>query len=373
MCSFSCPVAHESARETLTPWGKMSLAAATVPEAPRGPPLPRKLEVLAEKALRLVSTEERRPLDAEGAEAFYGCTGCLRCRSFCDHRNDVPHALYEARAHAASRNLAPAAARAVADRFARSRHAQGDELPAALTRLADSHPSPPGATSVVFAGCEAPISSPQSVSSFVKAASALKVSLGVASDPLCCGRPLFEAGWRDAFRAHVSDAWARLGDREVVTPSAACARALTEYAREVGVEPRGAVVHATTFLARRLGPEVQGRPLDLSVAYHDPCHLVRGLGEEEAPRRLLRAALATPLKEAASHGAESDCCGAGGLVPRTYPDLARAMAMTRADELREAGAQTVATACPACRGALEGAGLRVVDVSELVARWLGVE
>lgn len=371
MCRFSCPVSLESSRETLTPGGKMTLASLTVPDASRGPSLPAPLAALARRAKKLVDSGPKRELDADTAEAFWGCTGCLRCRTWCEHENDVPTALAQARAYAVERGLAPAAATLVADLFQRQGHAAGEGLREALDLLADELPANAASTTVLFAGCEAPMSSPQSIRSTAAAARRLGAPLGVAREPLCCGRPLLEAGRPDAFRKHVARTWAQLGDREVVTGSAACARALSEWAREHGVEPRGPVVHTTVFLARRLGPDVQAKPLPGSVTYHDPCHLVRGLGESDAPRRLLRAAIEGDIIEPQSTLDEANCCGASGLVPRTFPQLARAMAMTRADEMRKTGAQRVTTACPACRDALAGAGLDVVDVAELVDEWLG--
>jgi Fe-S oxidoreductase len=282
----------------------------------------------------------------------------------------VPRALYRARAAAAEAEVAPAAARAVADRFQRHGHARDEDVSTVLTNVAGGHVDPIGATSVLFAGCEAPSTTPGAITSVLEVAKKLRSPVALERRAICCGRPLFEAGYRDAFREHVRQTWEQLGEREVVMLSAACARALTQWAEEVGVEPLGSVLHATTFLARRLGPEIQAPPLKLDVTYHDPCHLGRGLGEYEAPRLLLKAALDQPLIEAVSHRATADCCGASGLLPRTYPEAARAIAMTRADELRETNASVVASACPACTGALRGAGLAVMDVAEIVATWL---
>lgn len=370
MCRFSCPVGLESARETLTPGNKMTLASLVVPDGARRRALPGALESLVRRARELVEQEPTRALDADTAEAFWGCTGCLRCRTWCEHENDVPHALYEARAYAAAQGLAPAGANAVAELFARQGHAMGPELGDALRLLADDLPANPASTTVLFAGCEAPVYNPNAIRAAVSASRKLGAPLGVAREPLCCGRPLYEAGRTDAFREHVGRTWALLGGREVVTGSPVCARALGEWARQVGVEPRGPVVPTSVYLARRLGPDVQAQPLPGSVSYHDPCHLIRGLGEGDAPRRLLRAACAGELIEPESTMNEANCCGASGLLPRTMPDVARAMAMTRADEMRRTGARRMATACPACRDALGKAGLDVVDVAEVVDEWL---
>lgn len=371
LCRFSCPVGHESSRETLTPWGKMTLLSLSVDGARASLGLPGPLEGLARKAREVVNPSRFRELDADAAETFYGCTGCQRCQTFCEHGNDVPHALYQGRAAAVERGLAPAAARSVADTFKRQGHAQAGDVAAAVQALAGEHRDEPDASSVLFAGCEAPMTSPSSIRAGLSAARKLGAPLALGRGAVCCGRPLFEAGYRDAFKAHVQEVWGTLGEREVVMPSAACARALTEWAREVGVEPQGPVVHITTYLARRLGPHVQEPQLEGSVTYHDPCHLGRGLGEYEAPRRLLGAALAGGVKDVFESRERSDCCGGSGLLPKTYPEIAKAMAMTRADELRQSGVNQVVTACPACRESLRAAGLQVQDVAEVVDEWLG--
>jgi Fe-S oxidoreductase len=371
LCRFSCPVGHESSRETLTPWGKMTLLSLSS-EAPRTSfGLPGPIESLARRAREAVSPTHHRELDADAAEAFYGCTGCLRCQTFCEHENNVPHALYQGRAVAVERGLAPAAAKSVADRFKRQGHAQPGDVAAAVEALASEHRDEPDASSVLFAGCEAPLTSPSSISAALSAARKLGAPLALARGMGCCGRTLFEAGYREAFKEHVQEVWAVLGEREVVLPSAACARALTEWSREVGVEPQGPVVHITTYLARRLGPHVQAPQLPEAVTYHDPCHLGRGLGEYDAPRRLLTAALAGGVKDVQDSRERSDCCGGSGILPLTYPEIAKAMAMTRADELRQAGTGQVVTACPACRESLRAAGLQVQDVAEVVDEWLG--
>ena len=54
LCRFGCPVAEAEARETVTPWGLMTLAD----DVRRG----------------------RRPLDAAAADVWARCTGCGRCR-----------------------------------------------------------------------------------------------------------------------------------------------------------------------------------------------------------------------------------------------------------------------------------------------------
>jgi Fe-S oxidoreductase len=375
-CRDACPVAHESARETLTPRAKMSFVAMTVGRATPAvdglaSKLPSLLGTLAEKARGLVAPPAGRALDAEIAETFYACTGCGQCREACDHDNDVVGTLYAARAEAGARGLAPAGASEMVARVARSGHPIPGDLAAALERLGEENASVTRGVAVLFAGCEAPLRTPSVVAAGLRAAAALRAPLAFPTEALCCGRALLEAGELEGFRDQVQKTWARLGEREVVALSPACARALLEGARVAGVEPRGPVVHITTYLTRHLGPQTQFPALPGRALYHDPCHLGRGLGEYEAPRRLLELALTGGVAEPPRTRSQADCCGATGLLTETFPETARAMAMARADELRAAGGGLqIMTACPSCRTTLTTAGLDVRDVVEMVDEWL---
>jgi Fe-S oxidoreductase len=366
LCAASCPVSHATARATHTPGGKMSLVALTLrahrsSELTRAA-LPGPLASLARKALQLVETPPPRALDADVAETFYACTGCRRCEEACDLGHDVTDTLWQARAAAAEAALMPPGAHALVERFARQGHAGASSLADRTAALSDDD-ADARSPAVLLPGCLAPVEAPSVVAAALAATRSLGAPLALAREPLCCGRPLRDAGARDAFRAHLDQVRTRLGRREVVVLSPACAEALTTGAAEVGVPLDGAVVHVADYLGGRLTGVPP--PSAASVVWHEPCRVARGSEDRASARRLLAAAVATVRAPAAA-----GCCGAGGLLPETFPAAARAMAMEEADELRAAGAGTVAVAAPECRRALAAAGLDVVDVVELVERWL---
>jgi len=152
----------------------------------------------------------------------------------------------------------------------------------------------------------------------------------------------------------------------LVLLSPGCARAVRE--RWPALPDGSRVEHVTTYLSRALAarPDLRDRPpLPESAAYHDPCELARGLSELTAPRALLAAAV-EEVREPLRCGADTACCGANGLLPRTMPAVADAIAEDRRRELDACGAHAV-TASPACSSAL-GAE----DVVSVLARWLGV-
>ncbi|HVH51906.1 MAG TPA: (Fe-S)-binding protein, partial [Gaiellaceae bacterium] len=118
----------------------------------------------------------------------------------------------------------------------------------------------------------------------------------------CCGQPAFNAGHHRA-AGRLARTFARVFsyDRPVVCPSGSCAAMVAHHLPELaGCEPFE-VWELSSFLDRR-GAEPPARNDGLRLAYHSSCHLMRELGVDEAPRRLLERT-----------GAE--------LVPLQRPDL----------------------------------------------------
>jgi len=360
----------ESSRETLSPNALMSLVPLGLGDGGVTARLPAAMERLARRAGALLMGPADDGLDADRAELLYGCSGCLACRDACDHGNDVPQAVFAARAGAWREGLAPAGVQAMHRRFgAEGAPARGAELAAAMSMLAAESPSVPDAPRL-WAGCETPVEAPDSVRAALRISRRLAAPLSLAVGPLCCGRPLYEAGDREGFARHVATVWHQLREGDVVVLSPGCGEALSTLAREVGVEPRGSVTHLVVHLSACVPGHGGPPPLAGSVTYHDPCRLGRGQGVWSAPRRLLSLALLKGVQEPAETRELAGCCGGGGLLPLAHPEVARGMAMRRADMLRETGADRYVTACSGCRRTLSAAGLPVVDVVDIVAEWL---
>jgi len=65
-----------------------------------------------------VVAEGTHPLEGSTAEAFWACTGCMRCRTYCVHENEVASALRSGRAESLAADLGPPAAREAIDGYA---------------------------------------------------------------------------------------------------------------------------------------------------------------------------------------------------------------------------------------------------------------
>ena len=90
--------------------------------------------------------------------------------------------------------------------------------------------------------------------------------------------------------------------------------------------------------------EYLGR-LPYRVSYHDPCHMVRGQGISEQPRKLLKMIPGvefTEMKDA------NVCCGSAGSYCITHYDTAIKINNHKVKNIQAADVEYVATGCPTC-------------------------
>jgi Fe-S oxidoreductase len=290
----------------------------------------------------------------------------MRCKTFCDHDNEVARALGAGRAEALSRGTAPKAARAVVEKHAeRSARAKksGDARFAARTDLASDVVFAPGCT-----GCRV---APGEAEAELHAIDALTGAEARVVYDRCCGLPLLEAGDREGFaksaRAFLS---ALDGAKRAVFSDPGCLHALVKIAPTLGVtHTDGLVLEHTSELAARHLDRIDTVTIDEGpLRYHDPCRLGRGLGVYEAPRAVLAKIAGRPPGELHERRERAECSGAGGQLPRTDRASAEAIARERARDHALAGGGVLVTACPASKRAMSSAGIDTLGFGELLSR-----
>lgn len=268
-----------------------------------------------------------------------------------------------------------------------------------------------GTETLFYAGClpdgESQFRLPRIALQILKAA---QVNVGVLGEnERCCGSLAYEVGERDisvaAIKANI-ESFNSLRIKELVTSCAMC------YGMFKGVYPAyGAlnfkVFHIVEYIDHLIteGKLKFEKPVDLSVTYHDPCHLGR-LGEPyvhwegtrtnfgrlvppkefrrgtfgvyEAPRNVLKSIPGVRVVEMERVRENAWCCGAGGGVREGYKDFAVWTAQQRLDEARAAGVTELVTTCPHCEqnfrnaARANGTDIKVHDILDLVAASLGV-
>ncbi len=119
-----------------------------------------------------------------------------------------------------------------------------------------------------------------------------------------------------------------------------------------------AIEHHTELLARHQAQLPAGDGAG-QIVYHDPCYLGRYRGVYDQPREVL--ANGGKLVEAEKHREKSFCCGAGGGMMFMGEEDGKRVNLTRAQQLVDTGADTVAVACPFCQSMFRDALTQVTD------------
>jgi glycolate oxidase iron-sulfur subunit len=172
----------------------------------------------------------------------------------------------------------------------------------------------------------------------------------------CCGALSVHTGRESEgqdYARKLVDAFEGSGVEYVVVNSAGCGSAMKEYAALLADDPAYAErakgfsdrVRDVAEILDELGPVAARHPLDLTVAYHDACHLGHAQGVREQPRRLLRAIPGLELKEIAE---PELCCGSAGIYNILNPDTATQLGDRKAANILATGAQVLVTANPGC-------------------------
>jgi glycolate oxidase iron-sulfur subunit len=196
----------------------------------------------------------------------------------------------------------------------------------------------------------------------------------------CCGALSLHAGRAAEARAFAKRTIESFADVDVVVVNAAgCGSAMKDYGDVLADEPEWAerarefsakTRDLTEYLAE-LGPRATRHPLEMTVAYHDACHLAHAQGVRAQPRDLLRAIPGLELLEPPDW---EICCGSAGIYNLVQPRAARELGERKARAILAAEPDVVATANPGCAVQLGAAlrrlgrgDLRIVHPAELVA------
>jgi len=207
---------------------------------------------------------------------------------------------------------------------------------------------------------------------------------------LCCGAPQDDQGDREQvrrFARHNIALFEGVGELDViVSDCAACSGMLKEY---------GELLHDDTQFAPRARAFSQqirdifewydeigiatGRgkgPVPIPVTIHDACHLANAQGVRAPQRNLLSRIQSVRVVEMQDPSA---CCGSAGIYNITHPEMADKRLGRKLDNIQATGAEVVVTDGPGCLLQLRAAvrendtNVQVKHISELVEQALGEE
>jgi len=172
----------------------------------------------------------------------------------------------------------------------------------------------------------------------------------------CCGQPAINAGFVKQARDVAKHFIEVFGDDEaVVSPSGSCVCTVKYHYPELLCDEPSWLRRAEDLAARTcelsqyivdvLGVEDLGAAYAGKVAYHESCHILRGLGVSEQPKKLISKVKGAELT--ALPFAES-CCGFGGEFALNYPDISEAMVQGKCENYLASGADLLLLCEPGC-------------------------
>jgi len=226
----------------------------------------------------------------------------------------------------------------------------------------------------------------------------------------CCAGRAYQMGFEDEFTERASaniKAFEKAGVETILTPCSDCYHTFKRLYAKRGMQVE--VLHIVEYFDRLIseGKLKFPKSVDLTITYHDPCHLGRqgepfvpwegkekkirnqihtwdpprpryngAYGIYDAPRNILKAIKGIQLVEMERIREYSWCCGAGGGCSETNKEFSRWTAGERISEASATGADALVTACPWCESNFKdavdenGRSIQVFDILDLVKQAL---
>lgn len=223
---------------------------------------------------------------------------------------------------------------------------------------------------------------PQVGESVVRVLRRLGVDVTFNPAQTCCGQPAFNTGYPGEAREVAARVLDLFDDAEyVVAPSGSCTSMIRVFYPELFAHDpvrfrkaellRPRFFEFSEFLVNVLKVEDVGASFPRRVAYHDSCHLLRELGIEEQPRKLIRAVHGLEFLELEDHQL---CCGFGGTFSVKFPEVSVAMGEDKLRAAAAAGAEVLVANDSGCLMHLDGLihrqglPLKTMHLAELLAK-----
>jgi glycolate oxidase iron-sulfur subunit len=291
------------------------------------------------------------------AEHFDRCLGCMACVTACPSGVQYDRLIESTRAEVEQRHRRSASERVLRSAiFTVFPHRRRLRAALALRRLPAPGPlaplqalAPPrlepewppehipgnGPRIAVVAGCVQSVVFGKVNEATARVLAAEGYDVHVPRAQGCCGALHAHAGriGEGVARAHALEL-DLAGYDAVVTNAAGCGSHLKDHGNANVVD-----------VSELVTGEAERRPLDLRVAFQDPCHLKHAQRIESQPRTMLRTIPGLELLEPAE---QEMCCGSAGIYNLVQPDAATELGDRKAQRILDTTPDAYASGNPGC-------------------------
>ncbi len=192
------------------------------------------------------------------------------------------------------------------------------------------------------------------------------VDYHILDDEACCGSVLLRTGFVEDAKKQIAKNTEVLKGEKIITSCAGCFKTLSQDYEGLDV------IHISQLLDELIkNGKLKLNKSDVNVTYHDSCHLGRHMEVFNEPRDVIKAI--ANLVEMENIKENSLCCGAGGGVKSAYPEIADEMAKARISQAKDTNCKTLITPCPFCKLNLKNDDLEVLDLTEFLVKYGGVD
>lgn len=221
----------------------------------------------------------------------------------------------------------------------------------------------------MLAGCVMALTHAETLEATVRVLTRNGIEVHVTGGQGCCGALNTHSGEPDSaieMAKQNIDSFLSINPDAIVSASAGCGAAMKDYGELLANEPSyiekaNQVAELTKDIHELLVDfefEAPTKPLNVTVTYQDPCHLMNVQRITDAPRSILNS---IPGLNLVDLGEAAMCCGSAGTYSITQREMSAQLGKRKARNVVATGADIVATGNPGCAMQLDFALTQVAS------------
>jgi glycolate oxidase iron-sulfur subunit len=202
-----------------------------------------------------------------------------------------------------------------------------------------------------FFGCGTNLVYPEIGEAMIKVLNHNDIEVVTPKKQICCGTSIYNSGDFETGIKHAKKNLEVFKEAKVdciVVNCGSCGLTLKkEYKELLGVDFDIPVYDISEFLTKVIDMKKDFKAPDgeITITYHDSCHLNRGQGIKSEPRKILKEIPGVKFVEMK----EPDrCCGGGGSFHLKYYPISKGIMQKKLDNMEATNADFLVVGCPGC-------------------------
>ncbi len=316
-------------------------------------------------------------------EILYTCTKCGLCYAQCFQDLEFHEAILYLRHLIAEKNLTPQVFYTAASNIFEHGDPAAIPINRRISRIKNISylDLPEKANNLCWLGCTVATRTPKTADAFINILNRTNTEFTMLGKKEgCCGYVLISSGlWKEAKKVanEVIKKIEKTDAKTIITPCSGCYYTFTRlYPEILDINMPCEILHTSQFLEEIIKKEeIQLKPLNLNITYHDPCSLGRHCKVYDPPRNVLKAIPNLKLIEMPLTRNCARCCGGGGGLWTFNNKVSLETTQTRLiEDLIPTNVNILTTACPQCQlnfrfasrmKLLPNNSLKIYDITEL--------